>query len=228
MTVPMSQKIDVNGPRRDPIHATLTAASDASREAGDVQWNFEKFVLAPDGRVVSRFRPGTEPDAQEIPKQLVAERALHDGDVAPRLATWSRDDPVTLFGAWLIDSGWDGISQAFEKVASRFADCKSYDFEVLAAGASGDLAYTVGYERTSVSIDGQPQSYTLCVTNVYRREDGEWKLVHRHGDQVVDQDRLPPAARAAAIVSRPGRAAPDVDVDPVALRARRIHPTTPR
>jgi glutathione peroxidase len=66
VTFPMSQKIDVNGPRRDPIYATLTAVPDASGAAGDVQWNFEKFVVAPDGRVVRRFRSAVAPDAPEV------------------------------------------------------------------------------------------------------------------------------------------------------------------
>jgi glutathione peroxidase len=66
VTFPMSDKIEVNGPGRDPIYGELTAAADATGAAGDVQWNFEKFVVAPDGRVVGRFRPQTEPDAPEI------------------------------------------------------------------------------------------------------------------------------------------------------------------
>jgi SnoaL-like domain len=50
---------------------------------------------------------------------------------------------------------------------------------------SGDLAYTVELEHTSVSVDGAPIApYTLRVTQVYRREDGEWRIVHRHGDQI--------------------------------------------
>jgi ketosteroid isomerase-like protein len=59
---------------------------------------------------------------------------------------------------------------------------RDYSFEVLAAGVSGDLAYTIGFEHKTVSIDGRPTTYTLRVTHVYRREDGEWKIVHRHGD----------------------------------------------
>ncbi len=66
VTFPMSQKIDVNGPQRDPIYAALTAVPDESGDAGDVQWNFEKFIVAPDGRVVQRFRPRTAPDAAEV------------------------------------------------------------------------------------------------------------------------------------------------------------------
>jgi hypothetical protein len=58
-----------------------------------------------------------------------------------------------------------------------------YRFELVAAGASGDLAYTVGYEHISFSMDGVPvEPWTLRVTHVYRREDGEWKIVHRHAD----------------------------------------------
>jgi ketosteroid isomerase-like protein len=59
----------------------------------------------------------------------------------------------------------------------------AYEFELLAAGASGDLAYTVGFEHKTV-IDGMTVTYTLRVTHVYRREDGVWKTVHRHGDHV--------------------------------------------
>lgn len=70
VTFPMSQKIDVNGPERDPVYVELTQAADESGKAGDVQWNFEKFVVAPDGRVVGRFRPKTAPDAPEIRRAI--------------------------------------------------------------------------------------------------------------------------------------------------------------
>ena len=43
-----------------------------------------------------------------MPRLMQAEEAIHNGDVAPRLAMWSRNDPVTLFGAWMSDAGWDG------------------------------------------------------------------------------------------------------------------------
>jgi glutathione peroxidase len=62
----MSDKIDVNGEGRDPIYVELTAIMDSSGAAGDVQWNFEKFVITADGKVVGRFRPRTSPDAPEI------------------------------------------------------------------------------------------------------------------------------------------------------------------
>jgi len=66
VTFPLLAKVDVNGADRHPLYAELTKAADADGEAGDVQWNFEKFLLAPGGDVVSRFRPRTEPDAPEV------------------------------------------------------------------------------------------------------------------------------------------------------------------
>jgi ketosteroid isomerase-like protein len=128
-----------------------------------------------------------------IPRLMQAEKAIHNGDVEPRLAMWSRNDPVTLFGAWLSDAGWEDVNRTFHELASRFSDCTSYDVDIIAAGASGDLAYTVGYEHTSTSVEGVPRTYTLRVTQIYRREDGEWKLVHRHGDELAaDQEPLKP------------------------------------
>ena len=66
VTFPLSDKIEVNGPGRDPIYAQLTDVNDAEGTAGDIQWNFEKFLISPDGSVVGRFRPRTEPDAPEL------------------------------------------------------------------------------------------------------------------------------------------------------------------
>ncbi len=66
VTFPMFEKIDVNGPDRHPIYAELTATPDAAGEAGDIQWNFEKFLVGPDGSVLARFRPMTAPDAEEV------------------------------------------------------------------------------------------------------------------------------------------------------------------
>lgn len=66
VTFPLLAKSDVNGAGRHPLYEELTKAPDADGAAGDIQWNFEKFLLAPDGTVVNRFRPRTEPDAPEV------------------------------------------------------------------------------------------------------------------------------------------------------------------
>ena len=66
VTFPLFAKIDVNGPDRHPLYAELTQVPDADGNAGDIQWNFEKFLIAPDGTVAGRFRPGTDPQAPEL------------------------------------------------------------------------------------------------------------------------------------------------------------------
>ncbi|WP_024448726.1 glutathione peroxidase [Mycolicibacterium iranicum] len=66
VTFPLLEKIDVNGAGRHPLYAELTQVADDSGESGDVQWNFEKFLVAPGGNVVKRFRPRTVPDDPEV------------------------------------------------------------------------------------------------------------------------------------------------------------------
>ena len=124
--------------------------------------------------------------AEMLPRQLDAERALCRGDAEPRRHTWSHEDPVTVFGASKVPvrRGWDEVSGLFKDVAASFSGLDAYEFELVAAGASGDLAYTVGFEHKTAVINGETKTYTLRVTHVYRREDGEWKTVHRHGDHV--------------------------------------------
>ncbi|MFL0580098.1 glutathione peroxidase [Dietzia sp. 179-F 9C3 NHS] len=70
VTFPLSAKIDVNGPDRHPLYAALTRVPDADGEAGDIQWNFEKFLVSPSGEVVARFRPKVEPGAPEVIEAL--------------------------------------------------------------------------------------------------------------------------------------------------------------
>jgi glutathione peroxidase len=72
VTFPMATKIDVNGEGRDAVYDVLTETPDAEGAAGDIQWNFEKFVIGSDGEVLGRFRPMVEPDAPELLACLTA------------------------------------------------------------------------------------------------------------------------------------------------------------
>ena len=65
----------------------------------------------------------------------------------------------------------------------------AYRFDVVAAEVSGDMAYVVGFEHIANSVVGVPvEPYTLRVTHIFRRENGEWKIAHRHADHVpIDQ-----------------------------------------
>jgi glutathione peroxidase len=66
VSFPMFEKIEVNGTGRHAIYDELTVVADANGEAGDIQWNFEKFLVRPDGTVAARFRPRTAPDDPEV------------------------------------------------------------------------------------------------------------------------------------------------------------------
>ena len=114
-----------------------------------------------------------------------AELALHNGDAAPRRALWSRNEPVSVLGAWRNAFGQRELDELFTSLGKSFSACTSYEFELQAYDVVGDMAYTAGLEHTSASVDGKPRTYTLRATQVYRREDGEWKVVHRHGDTVT-------------------------------------------
>lgn len=129
-----------------------------------------------------------------LPRQREAEQALCRGDAEARASTWSRRDPVTLFGAAVpLRRGGEELAATWRWLAGRMAGkrLRDYDLELVAAGASGDLAYTVAFEHKTFVVDGEPSSYTLRVTHVYRREAGEWRIVHRHGDR-------PPTPEGAA------------------------------
>jgi len=72
VSFPMFEKIEVNGPDRHAIYTELTATADAEGQAGDIQWNFEKFLVGSDGAVIARFRPMTAPDAPELVEAIEA------------------------------------------------------------------------------------------------------------------------------------------------------------
>jgi ketosteroid isomerase-like protein len=113
-----------------------------------------------------------------------AEVAIHNGDAGPRRAIWSREEPVSILGAWKNATGQEELDQLFTDLADSFSDCTSYRFELVSADVIGDMAYTAGFEHTSASVGGHPRTYTLRATQVYRREHGRWKVAHRHGDTV--------------------------------------------
>jgi len=76
VTFPLMEKIDVNGEERHPIYAELTEKEDAEGKAGDITWNFEKFLVSPKGDIVARYRPQVEPEdpivVSDIEAQLTA------------------------------------------------------------------------------------------------------------------------------------------------------------
>ena len=66
VTFPMFEKLEVNGESRHPLYEQLTQQTDADGKAGDIQWNFEKFLVSAEGKVIARFRPRTEPTSETV------------------------------------------------------------------------------------------------------------------------------------------------------------------
>jgi ketosteroid isomerase-like protein len=120
---------------------------------------------------------------QTLGRVHAATVAIGRGDPEPYMRVWSRADDVSVFGAWgPCKQGWDKLGRTFRWVATRF-DGGDLRCEDVIVNVSGDLAYTAGYERGTMVVDGgDPQPMTIRVTHIYRKEGGEWRLVHRHGD----------------------------------------------
>jgi glutathione peroxidase len=72
VTFPMTEKVDVNGAKRHPLYQQLTDFPDAEGQSGDIQWNFEKFLISPAGEVVARFRPPVDPGSTEVAEAIEA------------------------------------------------------------------------------------------------------------------------------------------------------------
>ena len=116
--------------------------------------------------------------------QVGLERFVN-GDAGPYKQLWSRADDVTIFGGWGgYEQGWDAVSRRLDWAASRFGE-GHVDIGNLAAGSSGDLAYSIDIETNVGLVDGVARRETaLRVTHICRRAGGGWRIVHRHADRL--------------------------------------------
>lgn len=133
-----------------------------------------------------------------VDRTVAALERLVAGDPEPFKALYSHEPDVTVFGGFgAYERGWEQVSQNIGFAASRFRG-GHLEIERLAMGASGDLAYTVWMERGKVQVEGrdEPGALAVRVTHIFRREDGDWKLIHRHGDPIVEK------TEAAAVLQR--------------------------
>jgi ketosteroid isomerase-like protein len=101
----------------------------------------------------------------------------------------SHHEDVTIMGAWgAYEKGWSEAAPRYDWAAARMRDSGAkVQVEYLASAVSGDLAYTVAIERSQVLVTGadEPAPMALRVTHIFRREAGEWKMVHRHADPLL-------------------------------------------
>ena len=119
-----------------------------------------------------------------LEQETAIQAAMLNGDPGPLISYWADSDDITVFGGWgPVEKGHKPVTDTMRWVGSRFTGADAVDLEHLVIASSGDLAYTVGFERSHVSVDGGPRHHmTLRVTHIYRRIGGDWKLIHRHAD----------------------------------------------
>lgn len=108
----------------------------------------------------------------------------------------SQGSDVTIMGAWGgYEKGWNEVGPRYDWAASQLRESGAQvKVEYLSSGVNGDLAYTVAIERSDLRRINQdaPAPAALRVTHIFRKEDGRWKLVHRHADPLMDK-KVPPA-----------------------------------
>jgi ketosteroid isomerase-like protein len=123
-------------------------------------------------------------------------RRFVNGDATAWKQNASRRNDVTIMGGWgAYEKGWAEVEARYDWAASRFEPSGAApQFEYLATGVSGDLAYTVALERSEARVTGAGKSASMIlrVTHIFRKEDGVWKLIHRHADPLIEKS-APPA-----------------------------------
>ena len=111
------------------------------------------------------------------------------GDATPTKALWSHADDVTIMGGLgAYEKGWEQVGPRLDWAAAHFQGA-NLTIEPLAMGMSGDLAYTIDIERSQVRVAGRDEfsPMALRVTYLFRREEGSWKIIHRHADAIIEK-----------------------------------------
>ena len=125
---------------------------------------------------------------------VAALNALLNGDAQPFNRLWSHADDVSVLGGFGgFERGWDRVEQDTTLAASRFTNGQLIGIELVTLGASanGDLAFSVWMERAEAQLAGSDARtpLTVRVTHIFRREEGAWRLLHRHGDRSSERPR---------------------------------------
>lgn len=125
-----------------------------------------------------------------IDQVIAALNRLVSGDPEPYKALWSHRPDVTVlggFGGYAL--GWEQVSENTRFAAARFSGAKSFEIKLLASGVNGELGYTVWLEHGEVRLAGREDYAPIVVrvTHIFRREEEKWKIIHRHGDAVVEK-----------------------------------------
>ena len=140
------------------------------------------------------FKDAAARESQSFDEFLKARKTASDayieGDFAPLSALLTTEDPASFMPpSGAVVRGARASSQAQEQGARQFRQGSRGSFEIIQSHASGDLGFWTGLQPADVMMEGKgaPQHMTLRVTEVFRREDGAWKLVHRHADMAKEE-----------------------------------------
>lgn len=103
----------------------------------------------------------------------------------------ARTSPATFFGprGGLV-RGADEVWQIYEQDAASFGPPARNELAIVERSTGGEFAYWAGFQRSSATFDGRPTEFDLRVTEVFRRDDGLWRLVHRHADALAERPNL--------------------------------------
>ena len=126
-----------------------------------------------------------------------AANAYAGGDVAPLASMVTHNDPATFFSPkGDYNEGPEQVLAIYKRDATQFQSGESH-FEILQMGASGDIGYWTGFQKAIVTLEKAPDPvvFNLRVTEIFRRESGEWKLIHRHADAPAVTQKAPEESR---------------------------------
>ncbi len=129
---------------------------------------------------------------QLLQQERMANEHFLAGDAGPVKMQWSHADDVTICGGLgAYEKGWEQVGPRLDWAAAPFREGHS-TIEMLAIGTSGDLAYAVWIDRGQVRVAGRDEfsPMVLRITQIYRREEGMWKVIHRHGDPITDKTEV--------------------------------------
>ena len=132
--------------------------------------------------------PNTSFDSFMQQRRRVA-AAYVNGDPTPLREISTLADPATFFGpGGGVEQGAAHVVEVNEAGSRQFQRGGSTELEVLHQAADGDLGYWTGWQQASVHVEGRPEALRmkLRVTEVFRREQGDWKLIHRHADTLSE------------------------------------------
>jgi ketosteroid isomerase-like protein len=128
---------------------------------------------------------------QFMQEREAAARAYVSGDAKPVLGLTASSSPATFFGprGGHVE-GAEEVAATYERDARAFGPAGESSFQILQAGASNALAFWVGFQDARTHVQGSSGSVSmrLRVTEIFRRDSGSWKLIHRHADSVVPEE----------------------------------------